>query len=137
MKRFYKNGFSVTGVSDAKMVLLIDAGIIYMNPVSLKSIRSNYPNVCYQFIRKNLEDYVSIMTAKLLVHDELLEILSWEIEDEYKIALLKHSNTPISVVSKGYSTTVSLYILQNRLDAKDMQTLCVEYSKLTAGILLV
>jgi len=38
MKRFYKNGFSVTGVSDAKMVLLIDAGIIYMNPESLKSI---------------------------------------------------------------------------------------------------
>jgi len=48
--------------------------------------------------------------------------------------LLKHSNTPISIVSKGYSTAVSLYILQNRLDTKDMQALCVEYSKLAEEI---
>lgn len=52
----------------------------------------------------------------------------------WKFFLLKHSNTPISVVNKEYSASVTLYILENRLDANDMQTLCVEYFKLENDI---
>lgn len=134
MGRHYKKGFGVIGVPDDKMQILIDSGIIFMGPESLKAIRSNYPSVCYQFVRKNIDEFVSIMTPQLVVHDEVLEILSWGVGDETKLSLLKHSNVPISVVNKEYSASVTLYILQNRLDTNDMQTLCVEYSKLENDI---
>ena len=130
MNRSYQRSFSVTGIPDDKMELLIDAGIIYMAADILKSVRQNYPNVLYRFIEVNIEDYVGIMTPQLLVHQEVLEILSWAVDDDFKLTLLKLSNTPISVVGKGYSTAITLYILQKRIDTTDMQTLSVEYPKL-------
>ena len=134
MGRQYINGFSVSGIPEDKLLLVIDAGIIRMSQDSLKFIRSNYPTVRYQFIRKNLKEFVSIMTPQLDIYDEVVEILLWEVGDETKLSLLEHSNKPISVVNKGYSIGVTLYILQNRLDITDMQTLCVEYSKLDNDI---
>ena len=130
----YIKGFSIADIPNDKLLLLIDAGIIRMSQDALKFIRSNYPTVCYQFIRKNLNDFVSIMTPQLIVHDEVIEIISWEVGDETKLSLLKHANSPISVVNKGYSPSVTLYILQNRLDPNDMQTLCVQYPKLEDAI---
>lgn len=134
MNRSYQRRFEITGIPDDKMELLIDAGIIYMTADILKSIRQNYPNVLYRFIEKNIENYVDIMTTQLLVHDEVLEILSWAVGDELKLTLLKLSSSPISVVDKGYSTTITLYILQKRIDTTDMQTLCVKYPKLAEEI---
>lgn len=123
----YAKGFSVTGVPDDKMLLLIENRIIHMGVETLESIRKNYPNVRFQFIKENLDKYVEIMTAQLAVHEEILEILSWEVDDEAKLALLKFVKKPISVVDKGYSTPITLYILQNRLDTGDLQNLYMTY----------
>lgn len=136
MNRHYAKNFSITGVPDDKMLLLIENGIIRMATESLKSIRANYPKVRYQFIKKNFSKYVEIMTAQLVVHEELIEVLSWKVDDEAKLALLKLAKTPISVVDKGYSTSIILYILQNRLEPNDLQNLYTTYPKLEKEIQL-
>lgn len=136
MNRHYAKNFGITGIPDDKMLILIESGIISMTTEALKSIRANYPKVRYQFIKKNFAKYVEIMTAQLAVHEELIEILSWKVADDAKFALLRLAKTPISVVDKGYSTSINLYILQNRLEPNDLQSLYTTYPKLEKEIQL-
>lgn len=134
MNLSYQTNFGIKGVPDDKMRLLIERGIIWMTVESLKSIRANYSNVQYFFIEQNFEEYIKLMTPQLVVHEEVLEILLWQVSEEAKISLLKHAKTPISVVAKPYSTTIALYILENRLDVNDLPGLYTSYPKLDQKI---
>lgn len=131
---YYSDGFTIAEIADEKMKLLIDKNLVRFSEESLKFIRTNYPPVLYRFIRKCFNDYVEGMNQSMFNHAELLEILSWDVSDEQKLKLLKFANKPISVVDKGYSTLVTMYILQNRRDINDMQKLCLEYSRLADEI---
>ena len=129
LNRYYGSGFGFEDIPEEKMKLLFDYDIIRMTEDNLKDIRENYPNVIYYFIRGNFEKYLEIMTAQLLVNEEVLEILTWDVDDEAKLALLKLSKDPISVVSKNYSERVTVYILENRLEPKDIPVLYTNFSK--------
>ena len=131
---YHSNGFAITGIADEKMELLIDKNLVRLSEESLKFIRANYPSALYRFIRKHFDDYVEGMSKSLFDHTELLEVLSWDVPDEQKLKLLTFANKPISIVDKGYSTSVTMYILQNRRDINDMPQLCLEYSYLADEI---
>lgn len=131
---YHSNGFAITGIADKKMELLIDKNLVRLSEESLKFIRANYPSVLYRFIRKHFGDYVEGMSQSLFDHTELLEVLSWDVPDEQKLKLLTFAKKPISVVDKSYSTSVTMYILQNRRDLNDMPQLCLEYSHLADEI---
>ena len=94
-----------------------------MTAHNLKFIRENYPDQNYNFIFKNIEQYVDIMNDDLFSQDELLKILTWNISDELKIKLLEFSNDEISVVGKDYSSAICLYILKNNLMESDLMVL--------------
>ena len=128
LNRYYGSGFGVIDIPDDKMKLLFDNDLIRMTEENLKDIRKNYPNVLFYFIRINLDKYLEIMTTQLLVHEEVLEILTWDVDDEAKLALLKLSKAPISVVSKNYTAKVAAYILHNRLEPKDIPILYADFS---------
>lgn len=117
---FYYDDFSITKIPNDKINILIRTNIIRMTAQNLKFIRENYPDQNYNFIFKNIEQYVDIMNDDLFSQDELLEILTWNISDELKIKLLEFSNEEISVVGKDYSTAVCLYILKNNLMESDL-----------------
>lgn len=129
LNRYYGSGFGFENIPEEKIKLLFDYDIIRMTEDNLKDIRENYPSVIYYFIRGNFEKYLEIMTAQLLVNEEVLEILTWDVDDEAKLALLKLSKDPISVVSKNYSERVTVYILENRLEPKDIPVLYTNFSK--------
>lgn len=128
LKRYYGRGFGFEDIPDEKMKLMFDYDIIRMTEDNLKDIRESYPNVIYYFIRVNFEKYLEIMTAQLLVNEEVLEILTWDVADEAKLTLLKLSKTPISVVNKNYTAKVVAYILHNRLEPKDIPVLYADFS---------
>lgn len=121
--RWYYTNFSIKNISDDKMMILINTSIIRMTADNLKSLRENYPDHVLSFIRKNIEEYVNIMSSDLFSQEELLEILSWEISDELKIKLLEFSDNAISVIGKNYSTEVCLYILNNNFESSDLMSL--------------
>lgn len=117
---FACNNFDITDISDDKITILLDAGIVRMTAANLEFIRENYPEQKSYFIHKNIKEYVDIMDAVLFSREELLEMLDWEISDELKIKLLKFSSSEISVIGKNYSSAVCLHILNNNLMRSDL-----------------
>ena len=120
---FCYDDFSITKIPNDKINILIRTNIIRMTAHNLKFIRENYPDQNYNFIFKNIEQYVDIMNDDLFSQDELLKILTWNISDELKIKLLEFSNDEISVVGKDYSSAICLYILKNNLMESDLMVL--------------
>ena len=120
---FIYNKFDIAEISDDKITILIDTGIISMTAVNLKFMRENYPNKKDYFILKNIENYVDIMDDALFSQEELLEILTWDISDELKIKLLEFFGDEISVIGKNYSPIVCLYILNNNFSESDLPDL--------------
>ncbi|MBM6930446.1 hypothetical protein H5999_05205 [[Clostridium] spiroforme] len=120
---FIYNKFDIAEISDDKITILIDTGIISMTAANLKFMRENYLDQKDYFILKNIENYVDIMDDALFSQEELLEILTWDISDELKIKLLKFSSDEISIIRKSYSHVVCLYILNNNFSESDLQDL--------------
>lgn len=130
LNRVYENGFSILNIPNKKIKLLTDYGILCMTEKNLKDIRTNYPDARYYFIKKNLDEYLFIMTTSLILQEEVLEILSWDLPDEKKLALLQLSDEPISIVGKGYTLRIAMYILENLLDLEDIPSLYQNFKEM-------
>ena len=120
---FIYNKFDIAEISDDKITILINTGIISMNSANLKFMRENYLDQKDYFILKNIEKYIDIMDNVLFSQKELLEILTWDISDELKIKLLEFSDDEISVIGKNYSPVVCLHILNNNFSESDLPDL--------------
>ena len=120
---FYSQAFNISGISNDKVTILIDTNIIIMTEDALKFMRENYPSQTLYFIYKNIEKYVDIVNETLFSQEELLEILTWDIDDELKIRLLILSRENISIIGKNYSPSVCLHILNNCFAESDLPDL--------------
>lgn len=119
--------FNIRNLSNNKIKILIDEGIIEMNLKNLDFIRETYPRAVMYFIEKNLNLYVDLINNDSFNMTELLEILSWEIEDEIKLKLLQFTDASISIVNAKYSDTINEYILTNNLEDNDLSHLFKTY----------
>lgn len=134
MHRVYNDGFSIEDVPNSKMNILIDNNIIKMSKSALGSLRENYPDSCLRFIKHNIEAYVNIMEEGLFSHKELLEILTWDVDENNKIKLLGFEKESISISDSDYSTGITLYILNNNFDESDIGILYDKYELYDSGI---
>ena len=126
--------FEITGIDSNKINLIIDAGIIIMNAKNLNFIRENYPEHTMKFVRQNIYEYIKIMDASLFVFDELIEILSWDVEDKLKLTLLDFTDDPISIIDKDYTIAVKLHILKYNRHTDDIRWLYQYYNNQLAEI---
>ena len=120
--------FDLTGVSSEKMEIVICNSLIKMNPENLEFMRKEYPDQIHSFIQQDIAAYVEMMNASLINHDELLSVLSMDIDDKYKLALLQYDQSPISLYDIECSPKVQLHILRNNLDSSDFSKLFEGYS---------
>lgn len=119
--------FDIDNVPTSKMNVLIDNGIIRMTKGCLISIRNKYKDVLFHFIKQNIVEYVNMMSSDVFVFAELIEMLSWNIEDDYKIALLGFTSEKISVIDKNYTDRVFSTILKNHFVLDDLPHLLQIY----------
>ncbi|HYE09288.1 MAG TPA: hypothetical protein VEF53_03820, partial [Patescibacteria group bacterium] len=127
--RVYNNGFSIDGINADKFTILIDIGAIKMHPDALVFIREHYPNAVLQYIKKYIKEYTEkIVSADMIIVNEMIEVLSLNVADSYKIKLLGFTQEPVSIVDKKYSDTVKIHILKNNLDSEDISKLILQYS---------
>ena len=128
LKYDYDN-FDIVGISGDKIIILIDVDIIRMTVDNLKLMRENYINQKFYYIHKNIDEYIDIMHETLFSKEELLEILTWNISDELKMRLLRFTDDEISIIGKGYSSAICLYILENNFEDTDLPKLCSSFDQ--------
>lgn len=128
LKYDYDN-FDIVGISGDKIIILIDVDIIRMTVDNLKFMRENYINQKFYYIHKNIDEYIDIMQEALFSKEELLEILTWNISDELKMRLLRFTEDEISIIGKGYSPAICLYILENNFEDTDLLELCSSFDQ--------
>lgn len=128
------NTFNIQGLSLEKVRVLIEHSVLPMNQDSLFFMRSSYPEAISLYIKENIDEYLSIMDARLFDFSEMLQVLSIDVEDEKKIQLLSFCNAPISVIGKGYSSKLCAYILRNNRDIDDMPELFTDYERVSSEI---
>lgn len=121
--------FDIDDISESKFNILVDEEIVEMTVENLKYIRTKYSCCKFRFISKNIEKYIELMTKDLFSQEELLEILTWDVNDELKIKLLKFSDENISIVGKKYTVPVCLYILSYNYSKTDLTELFHSYDK--------
>lgn len=121
--------FDKEGVSTEKFQIIIDESTIQMNLETLHFIREHYSHQVLYFIERNINEYVSIMTTEAFVLDEVVQILSLNIEDDTKMELLGITSEPITILDKRYSDAINVYILKNNLDSNDLARLFKTYEQ--------
>lgn len=126
---FYYEAFNVVGITGDKLRITIDERIVRMNLDTLRFIREHYSNQVLYYIKKNINEYADIITREVFVLDEIVEILSWDVTDVIKTKLLELTNEQLSVLNKGYSTSVNAHILKNNLLPDDLPRLFATYSE--------
>lgn len=121
-------------IDDDKKEILIDTNSIKMTISNLEFIRERYPMQIYIFIQNDIEEYTKIIDNTLFSQEELLEILTWSIDDTVKIELLQFSHEEISIINKNYSPAICLYILNNNFMKTDLLELVESYEKWDSSI---
>lgn len=123
------DAYDAYDISDDKMEVLIKKDVIEMNNVGLEYIRNHYKKYTALYIDENIEAYLRIITSDNFSYEEALHILGMEIGDKEKIDLLGLTTEPISVVGKGYSSSLIKYILDNNFDEHDENELYQHFSE--------
>ncbi|PKM94234.1 MAG: hypothetical protein CVU84_12290 [Firmicutes bacterium HGW-Firmicutes-1] len=120
--------FNIDGISDAKMDVLIDQGIVTMIPEVLLFMRGHYQHKIIDFIKHNIQEYTEVVISEeTFDFNEMLEILETDIDDKYKLSILVNTVDPISAMLNSCSVEVKAYILQNNLDSNDIPKLLKAY----------
>ncbi|WP_254506345.1 YobI family P-loop NTPase [Bacillus altitudinis] len=123
------NNLNIVGIPEEKLCILIQEDILEMHVGNLLFLRKHYPNQVLDFIEKNLKEYVNLIAHDDFKIDELLKVLSWNVEDNIKLRLLEFTSDSISIVKKDYSTKVIKYILNNNFDSNDYYYLFSTYEE--------
>jgi hypothetical protein len=123
-----KQNFNVAGLSDEKVRILIQLGLIDMNSVNLKFMRASYPDVTADYIRQDIDHYITIAVGSDFNLSEATTILEWEeVSDLLKIDLLKQTTLGIEIHGKHLNDTLILYILENNLHEEDLPWIIEKY----------
>ncbi|MDT9723595.1 hypothetical protein DUZ99_00995 [Xylanibacillus composti] len=119
--------FNVDGISDEKFRIIVDKEIVPMNLESLSFIREQYSSQTFYYIKRNLDDYVNLMTQESFLVEEMLEVISWDIADKFKLQLLEFTTEKLTILNRNYSDTVNAYILNHNIDPDDLPQLFSTY----------
>lgn len=133
--RKYYDVFEMEGISSDKIEILIDLKTVRMSEESLLFFRDHYTSSLCYFIEENINLYVAeIISEEIFDYDEMIDVISLEISDENKIALIKFTNEAISIVDGNYSDVVKVYILRNNLEVNDIPYLVTSYSQMSDSL---
>lgn len=128
LNRAYNNDFSVEGISDEKILILIEIDVIPMDTDSLLFMREHYPKAIMPYIEKHITKYVDeILDEENFDLSEALEVLSSSVSDKHKLALLAKIKDDITARKFEYSDAVKSHILSNNLNENDIHHFICSY----------
>jgi hypothetical protein len=126
---FVISDFTLKGIPEEKLIILIELGTIQMNESNLAFIRQQYPDQVIPYIKRNIDSYVDkVVNKENLDINELLSVIQEDIPDEYKLRLLALTSDHISIQLKNLTMKVQVYILSNNFDPEDIEYCLKIYS---------
>lgn len=124
------DAFDIQDISDNHMSILIKTKTILMNQVNLVFMRSNYPDKVIEFILENKREYLELVKGGEYNISEIKQLLERkELNYNYKLDLVKHSSTSISISGMTLEDSVKNYILTNRLHIADLPWFMENYKQ--------
>ena len=131
----YYSSFSFENIDEDKIEILIELRIVRMTPENLLFMREHYTNHVLKYIVKNYKEYTEeVINEDNFLLEEMLDVLVTDIEEKYKIALLGHTDEPISIQKKEYEDSIKAYILKNNFDEGDLFYLLQSYNELKQDV---
>lgn len=127
--RYYFDDYSEDGISDDKIGILIEQGLIQMDAEALNYMRKKHDGQFHMFVSENFEAFLEVEAKEGVKIDEIRKILAWQIDIEQKIALLKLTSRRISVEGEDYPDEIMAHILTNNYEPADIAYLCANYSR--------
>ena len=122
--------FDIEGLSDEKIVILIDLNFIPMNKQNLGFIRREYADNVYKYIHYDIDTYIDVVEEAGVEPNEIVEILTWcDVPDEKKINLLSKTESEVTVKERDFSDEVVAYVLDHNLKLTDILWLIETYGK--------
>lgn len=127
--------FTVKGLNNAKLNILIRLCLIEMNLTNLKFIRANYPDSVLPFIEHDIESYISIVTENGFDINETKRVLEFkDASDQQKIELLKQTREAVETKHKNFSDELLTYIFRNNLYEGDLPWILSNYSNYSEAV---
>lgn len=131
--KYEYNSFSFDSIDSDKIEILIRLNIITMTSDNLEFMRNTYPDLVLNYIENNPKEYVEeVLDEENFLSKEMLDVLNSNINEEYKIKLLEHTDESVSIVDKQYNAKVMDYILKNNFNTSDLQYLLSNYDMLAS-----
>lgn len=109
-------------LSEEKISILVDLNKFEVTSQNIEFLKDNFNKIFILFIKKNINEYIDkIEVLPKLEKDELIVLLSTEIDDEYKIKLISYFNESISISGLNCSDYIKEYILNNNFDESELE----------------
>lgn len=127
--------FDINNLSSSKVEILIKHCLIDMTIHNLKIIRKKYSEIIIDFIKSDMEAYISAVNNGGFLEKEILQVIGdGAISNEKKIELISVCSMVISLRDKDYDDDITEYILLNNFDNNDLPYLLTEYKKYSEGV---
>lgn len=122
-------------LSEEKMSILVDLNKFEVTSENIEFLKANFKKIFILFITKNINEYIEkIENLPKLEKDELIALLSTEIDDEYKVKLISYFNQPISISGLNCSDYIKEYILNNNFDESELEYIISLYENCNDSI---
>lgn len=127
--------FALEEIEDSKIKVLLDHNAIKMSREDFLFMREHYGDHMHAYIYPNIDVFVKeVLEDVPFDPDEFLPLLTEDIDDDYKIAILEQTAESIPIEDKEYTAKVQLHILQNNFDDVDIPWLIRQFSEIDASV---
>lgn len=120
----------VEDLSEERIKILIELEKLSVTSENIEFLRNKNIGLLEYFIELNIEKYINkIEELPQLNKDELISLLSSNIEDQFKKELISNFNGVISISEIDCSNDVKNFIISNKFDESDLSYLIDNYEK--------
>ncbi|MCC3868646.1 hypothetical protein K0039_10560 [Terrisporobacter mayombei] len=115
-------------LSGERVEVLVELDKFEVTAQNIEFLQSNYNKLFIIFIEKNIEKYINkIEDLPKVKKDELITLLSSNIDDDFKIKLSSNFEGQISISQIECSDSVKNFIINNNFDKSDLIDLVQNY----------
>lgn len=115
-------------LSEERIEVLVELDKFEVTSQNIEFLQKNYSKLFIIFIVKNIEEYINkIEELPKVKNDELITLLSSNIDDDFKVEIISNFEGAISISQIECNDSVKNFIINNNFDKSDLIDLVQNY----------